>query len=371
MSRILNRQRMLAEAGRLRLGYTVPHGDNGKTRPVRSETWIVTSHSEDHVQAAAALWGGQVEYWQPMGNGAQQWRVITAATAIDAILPPGDPLTQAYEQWTKGGCQVRCDGVTEQFTGNPCLCITRFGENWHEHTKDVCDSKSRLKVLLPDMPGLGVWRMETGSYYATDEIAGMVDVIRGSVGENVLVPVRLRIEQRTRVSEGKTKQFVVPVLELRGVTAGALLAGEIDRAAIGAGGNGQRAAIEAGPVGGRPDYPDYLAEAHAAASSAEVREVWRRAKDAGHLTAELHADLGRVGQALKDQETAVEAAPVAPNMDADQLWQQILTVAGDLQMDLPIVEQDFASKFQGTHPGSATAVQLEAYLIDLRERATA
>lgn len=369
-SRILNRQRMLAEAGRLRLGYTVPHGDNGKTRPVRSETWIVTSHSEDHIRAAAALWGGDVEQWQPMGSGAQQWRVITEASAIDAILPPGDPLTQAYEQWTKGGCQVRCDGVTEQFTGNPCLCLARFGENWYERTKDVCDSKSRLKVLLPDMPGLGVWRMETGSYYATNEIAGMVDVIRGSVGEGVLVPVRLRIEQRTRVAEGKTKQFVVPVLELRGVTAGELLAGHIDRAAIGAGGNGQqRVAIEAGPA--KEERPDYIAQAKAAVTLDQWRAVWNACKEAGHGTPELVAELTEIGKNLLPEGSATPATTPESEAVKDQLWQQILAVAGELQMDLSIVREDFAAVNSGLAVESATAADMETYLADLKRRVTA
>src|SRR4051812_41578546 len=111
MSRLINRQRQLAEQGRLRLGYTVPIPDKpGKSRPVRSETWILTSHSREHIDHAAQMWGGDVEEWQPMGNGSKQWRVITHAKAIDAILPPGDPLTQAYETWSKGGCQRRCDG---------------------------------------------------------------------------------------------------------------------------------------------------------------------------------------------------------------------------------------------------------------------
>jgi hypothetical protein len=64
VTRILNRRRQLAEQGRLRLGYTA-QASNGKTRPVASATWVVTSHSQEYVEAAAALWGGSVERWQP------------------------------------------------------------------------------------------------------------------------------------------------------------------------------------------------------------------------------------------------------------------------------------------------------------------
>jgi hypothetical protein len=365
MSRIANRQRQMAEQGRLRCGYTT-EGQNGKLRPVKSNTWIVTSHSEEHVRAAAALWGGEAERWQPQGNGAQQWRVITNANAIDAILPPGDPLTQAYETWSRGGCQLRCDGITEQLQGGPCVCFAKFGENWHEQPKGrVCDSKSRLKVLLPDMPGLGVWRMETGSYYATDEIAGMVDVIRGSVGDQTLVPVRLRIEPRMRVADGQTKQFIVPVLELRGVTAGELLSGNVTRAAIG-GAPATAAAIEA-------KRPDYLAEAQAATTAEQVMEIWTRANDARHMTPELHEAIGQIGRRLKAADTEPKDAEVVDEsaVDVDAVWQQIVTVAGGMDMDLFTIEQDFASKNQGLTPESAKPADLQAYLADLERRAAA
>lgn len=366
MSRIANRQRQMAEQGRLRCGYTT-EGANGKMRPVKSNTWIVTSHSEEHVQAAAALWGGTAERWQPQGNGAEQWRVITNAKAIDAILPPGDPLTQAYETWSKGGCQLRCDGITEQLQGAPCVCFAKFGADWHEQPKGrVCDSKSRLKVLLPDMPGLGVWRMETGSYYATDEIAGMVDVIRGSVGDQTLVPVRLRIEPRMRVAEGQTKQFIVPVLELRGVTAGELLAGNITRAAIGGAPAAAAAAIEA-------KHPDYLAEAQAATTAEQVMEIWTRANDAKHMTEDLHRAIGDIGRRLKAANTEPTDAEVVtePSGSVDELWQRIVTVAGGMDMDLFTIEEDFAFKNSGTTPEAATANDLATYLADLERRAAA
>ncbi len=321
MSRILNRQRQLAEQGRLRLGYTL-QSKAGKTYPKASHTWVVTSHSREHVERAAELWGGQVEEWQPQGNGAKQWRVITETAAIDAILPPGDPLSQAYEMWNRGGCVRRCDGVTEQLSGSPCQCLAQFGEDWFEQKQGtVCDSKSRLKVLLPDMPGLGSWRVETGSFYATDEIAGMVDVIRGAVGENVMVPVRLRIEPRTRVA-GETKQFVVPVLELRDVTAGALLAGQYSGLASLEPGHAQQPAIEAAPS------LNYVELAGMAESLDEVRNLWRHADAAGSLTEDLKSLLLEAGQRFNPAPPAGDDVGV----DAAAAWQDLLAAAGEARL---------------------------------------
>src|SRR5689334_4731578 len=114
-SRIITIQRQARELGRLRTGTF-----NGRY-PERSSTWIVSSHAEHYVEAAAQIWGGTPEKWQPQGNGAAQFRVITQAVSLDAILPPGDPLSQSYESWSRGGCQRRCDGVSEELSGEPCL----------------------------------------------------------------------------------------------------------------------------------------------------------------------------------------------------------------------------------------------------------
>lgn len=363
MSRILNRQRQMAEQGRLRLGYTVP-GDKGP-RPIRSETWILTSHSREHIEAAAALWGGDVEKWQPMGHGHEQFRVITKANTIDAFLPPGDPLTQAYEQWGRGGCVVRCDGVTEQFSGSPCLCLTKYGEQWYERSKDVCDSKSRLKVMLPDMPGLGVWRMETGSYYATDEIAGMVDTIRAAVGGAILVPVRLRIEQRTRVAGGQTKQFVVPVLDLRGVTAGALLAGQVDMKSVET--PTARKAIESGKPA--DDLADYMAAVAEAEDAEALMAVYEQAKAAGVLggnvpkTHPLYVAISERHKALSADQSAGD------EVDPDAVWRQILERAGQLGMTQTQLEEEFAAANQGVVASAASAGELAAFLRTLQERA--
>lgn len=284
-SRIITLQRQARELGRLRTGYSVPNADPDKRpRPVKSKTWVVTSHAEHYVQAAVDAWGGKIERWQPQGNGVPQFRVITEAEQIEALLPPGDPLSQYNEMWNKGGCARRCDGQTEQISRRPCLCLAEFGEEWHllrqdQYRKDkVCAATSRLNVVLPDMPDMGVWRAETHSFYAANEMAGTVDMVLSGTGGKGLVPVTLRIEPRTRVAGGQTKHFPVVVVEVRGVTPRQALTGPLPTAlALDPAGGGQAvAAIEA-------PRPDYLAEAEGALTSDDVRDVWRQARAAGHV----------------------------------------------------------------------------------------
>ena len=306
--RIITLQRQARELGRLRTGWSVPSDKpNGRPRPVKSKTWVVTSHAEHYVTAAAKAWGGSDERWQPQGAGAPQFRVITEAEAIDALLPPGDPLSQHNEMWNKGGCMRRCDVQTEQLTRQPCICLAQFGEEWHQQKKGtVCAATTRLNVMLPDMPDLGVWRCETHSFYAANEMAGTVDMVLSGTNGQGLVPVSLRIEPRSRVAGGQTKHFPVVVVEVRGITPRQALTGPLPTAlALDPSGSRAVAAIEA-------SRPDYVALAEAALSSDDVRDVWRQARAAGHVHPKGEDELSKqlMGIAARmDEEAASETGP--------------------------------------------------------------
>lgn len=316
-SRIRTAQRQARELGRLRTGYSIPNDDPKKRpRPVKSKTWVLSSHSEHYVTAAADAWGGNVERWQPQGNGAPQFRVITEAEQLEAILPPGDPLSQANEMWNKGGCVRRCDGETEQISRHPCLCLAEHGPEWHQlrqdiRTKDkVCAATSRLNVILPDMPDVGVWRVETHSWYAANELAGTVDMVLSGTGGKGLVPVTLRIEPRTRVAAGQTKHFPVVVVEIRGVTTRQALTGPLPTAVAldPAGSSRAVAAIEA------PRH-NYLADAEAALTVDDVQDVYRAAHAAGDLTDDLIAALKARADVIKAESEKPKDPDPGPDED--------------------------------------------------------
>jgi hypothetical protein len=309
-SRILTLQRQARELGRLRTGWSVPNADPTKrARPVKSKTWVLTSFAEHYAAAAAEAWGGTVERWQPQGNGAPQFRVITERQSIDALLPPGDPLSQYNEMWSAGGCQRRCDGETEQISRRPCICLARFGEDWHQQKKGtVCAATSRLNVILPDMPDLGVWRAETHSFYAANEWSGTVDMALTGTGGKGMVPVSLRIEPRTRVAGGQTKHFPVVVVEIRGITPRQALSGPLPTALALDPSGTERLALESGPS----DRPDYIALAEGALTSDDVRDVWRQASAAGHVDP-------KGGDPLSKQLTAIADRKDKEAADADRV----------------------------------------------------
>ena len=280
-SRILTMKRQAAELGRIRTGYSRPNPNPDKGPiPVKSKTFVLSSHSRAYIERAAALYGGDVEEWTPQNQKIAQYRVITTATELRAVLPAGDPLSQAYELWSGGGCARRCDGETEQLTRKPCICLAQFGPDWHEQNDvkqgSVCKPTTRIGVFLPDLPDLGVWRLESKSHYAADVMAGGIDTVLQATGGKGLMPVRMWIEQRTAVRRGKTKNFPVVMLVPSLPTLRQALSGPLSTAAALDPSGVDRPAIEA-------PRPDYAAEARLCRTVEDARAVWHRANRAGHV----------------------------------------------------------------------------------------
>lgn len=201
---ILDLQRRIAEVGRIRIGQQVA-GNNGRKRPEKLTTFRLTSADRTRIDQAAQLYGGTVAQWDaPAGK---QWEVVTESDSLNVIVPPSDMcFSQAYELWSGGGCARRCDGYNESVTQGPCVC---------DPEKRECSIHTRLSVMLADLNGLGVWRIDTSGYYAAVELQGAVGVIQMAAGRGQMLPARLRLEQRMvkRLGEG-TRRFAVPVLDV-------------------------------------------------------------------------------------------------------------------------------------------------------------
>ena len=201
---IIDLQRRLSEAGRIRIGQQVA-GNNGRKRPEKLTTFRLTSSDRTRIDQAAQLYGGTVAQWDaPAGR---QWEVVTEADSLNVIVPPSDMcFSQAYELWSGGGCARRCDGYNESISQGPCVC---------DPEKRECSIHTRLSVMLADLNGLGVWRLDTSGWYAALELQGAVGVIQMAAGRGQMLPARLRLEQRMvkRLGEG-TRRFAVPVLDV-------------------------------------------------------------------------------------------------------------------------------------------------------------
>lgn len=228
MSPILDLQQRMMEKGRIRLGQKVTgvtRAGKNYTRPAKLETFKLTSSDQATVAAAADLYGGQVE---PFNQG--EYGVVTDAVALNVILVPGEMgWSQWREMWGNKVCHRRCDGVRETISDGPCQCPADPAERAAQAARgQACKDTTRLSVMLPDLPGLGLWRLESHGYYAATELAGTIAIL-SMLAPGTLVRGRLLAEQREVVrfdAEGqpRTNKFVVPVLDLPDVRLSELIA---------------------------------------------------------------------------------------------------------------------------------------------------
>lgn len=279
---IVKLQRRQTEVGRIRLGAKVPTS-TGKTRPAALDRLRFTSPRQDLIEKVAELYGGTVEPWQPP-RGNQQWEAITDATSVPVMVPPQDPAeSQWYEAWSAGGCLRRCDGEREILSGGPCMC---------DPDERDCKMHTRIRVMLAQVPGIGVWRVDTGSYYAATELPGVAELLAAAGG---IIPGRLLLSERTVTKNRETKKFVVPVLDVDEFTPDELLSGKVpelaaERRAAAIDGEG-RAAIGAGP--------DLIGIVRTAADKNELGELWKRFGAEGvELTPELKQAFKETGEGL-------------------------------------------------------------------------
>lgn len=313
---ILTIQRRHAEHGRIRIGQKVATR-SGKTRPDKLDRFRFTSGNRDHIEALATLYGGNAAEWK---NGSKtEYEVITDARTIPVIAVKGG-ISQWMETWSGGGCTHRCDGYTNVLTDSPC----DPSDPNHVNAKPT----TRLSVMLRDLESLGVWRLETHGWNAAAELPSMVE-LSTFVGD--YVPANLVLQQRTSVRDGKTSQFVVPVLDLA-ITKQRLnevMAAATTGAPALEGSGSDALQIEAGPEQDAPDYMQMLADAN---DIEQCQAVWRAAGEAGHLDDDLKATItarARDIKAAADADLGTEPEPVEGTVEPDGTgWQDVVAAAG-------------------------------------------
>jgi hypothetical protein len=207
-------QRRLAEAGRIRMGEK-----SDKGAPQRLSTWRITSPTKDLIEQAAGLYGGTPGTWQsPTG---EQFEVVTLTAELPVLVMPGYSFRQAYEFRTSPTLvERRCDGI-EMDDGSPCKCNA-------EGEEDKCAIITRLVVALPELTTMLGWRLETKGENAARELLASMDLVQGVANGRPFVPARLRIVERRGNVNGQAVRYVVPVVDVQ-VRYAEVLGGEASR----------------------------------------------------------------------------------------------------------------------------------------------
>lgn len=238
------------EIGRIRCGdkatYTKQDGTQG-SRPQKLDKFRLTSGALDALNRVADVYGGEPRPWEDAPSG-RQFQLYISSETLDVLVPPGQVLTQAFELWSGGGCQRRCNGLAMD-DGQACPCAIEFPEM--DARKEAaqkgraCKLTTRLSLWLPKVPGLSMWRLESHGYYAASELPGIADLLSAATESHKPIPATLRLVPRTdKGPDGKKRDWFVPQLdptmsvpEVFGVLSGRVeapaLVGPVNAPAIG------------------------------------------------------------------------------------------------------------------------------------------
>jgi hypothetical protein len=374
---ILDIQKRARELGRIRIGQVQPTA-SGKTRPAKLDRFRVTSHSRPLIESVAALYGGTATEWQPQGGGPAGWEVLTDATRLPILVPP-QPISQYLEHWSKGGCARRCDGVRELLSDKACLCGP-------DPSNRLCKPTTRLNVVLREVEGIGVFRLETHGYYAAVELPMAAELL-ASAGN--YIQGYLGLEERVIKRDGETRRFMVPTIDIAMTPQQLLAGGGAPAAQLD---SGQRAALPAGPgvqdQRALPAAPSVDVDSVRAAIAAidtvdDLRAMWADIKTAGleDVAKERAAELKAAEQ--PEQQPAGEGPQTSPNPDditldsgtgtsggdADAAWAHVMTVAPE-DWSTTQVEEAFTA-FANAAVEEGTATQFRKFAVELAKRAKA
>lgn len=224
---MLDIQKRHAEVFRIRLGDSVPTGEfNDDGTPKKrarklTDSIRVTSPNRSVVDAFVAVYGGEVSEWE------QQWQAYLPVTALPVLILPGQSISQWWELYKKSVVERRCNGEVEQLSGHPCKCPADITVRMQ--TKGACRPMTRVNVVCPEVAVVGAGSLVTHGMIAAETLPQSVAVAEAALARGLMVPGMLRVI----VHEGK-KHYVVPQLEIVGVTLAQLETGEVERPAIAA-----------------------------------------------------------------------------------------------------------------------------------------
>lgn len=209
MSGVLDIQRRHQIVFKVRFGEKV----NGAPRKLQGKLRI-TSENEDVVKAFADKYGGQVKPWSEGG-----FEVYIPRSDLPIMILPGQSVDQSWEKYAGSVCERRCQGWggTEQISGKSCMCDPDV--NARIADRNQCTITTRINFICPEVPTMGAGQLVTRGLIAAETLPQAVAVVEKALAMGEMLPATLRAVQKV----GKNRQYVIPQLEITGVSLNELM----------------------------------------------------------------------------------------------------------------------------------------------------
>lgn len=192
---------------------------SGKEAPARLTDQIrVTSPNPHVVEAFVAQYGGHTQPW------ADQWEAYLPIVDLPIMVLPGQSISQWWERYRGGICDRRCEGTggIEKISGRPCMCDPDIDERMAD--KDECSLMTRLHFMCPEVEVIGAGALVSHGRIAAETLPQAILAAEAALAANCMVPAVLRVTTKL----GKNRQYVVPQIEMTGLSLRQLMTGQLD-----------------------------------------------------------------------------------------------------------------------------------------------
>jgi len=147
------------------------------------------------------------------------------------IMFPVDDSSVFFPQWYKRygqstGLICKGDGEVASFVDTETGEMVEMDcvpDECEWYAKKHCRRLANLQFLLPKVPGLGVWQIDTTSFYSIININSALEMIRAVAGRVHMLPLQLVLKPQEVIPDGRKKTVYVMDL-LAPVTLSKLIA---------------------------------------------------------------------------------------------------------------------------------------------------
>jgi len=187
--------------GKIHLGVKVESkGKKGVQYPKATDYFVVP----DEVKAVYGEKPTELEIMFPVEDPeifAQQW--LRAYSLTQGLVCIGNGIDARRKVDIATGAMA--DHETKQWEWKELTCDS---QECTEYQTKRCRRVMNLQFLLPQVPGLGVYQIDTSSFYSIVNINSMIKMIKGILGRCSMVPLTLALGPIEVSPPGITKKTV-------------------------------------------------------------------------------------------------------------------------------------------------------------------
>jgi len=191
--------RRMPRLGKVRLGFKVePEGKN--PYPRATDYFVVTDEIKEYVGDMPK----KLNIMFPTEKAdefAQQW--LRCYSFTQGMVCKGDGSTAIRKIDVETGDVAR--HTTQEWVFKVWGCDP---DTCEQYLEKQCRRVMNLLFLMPDVPGFGVWQLDTTSFYSIVNINSCVDLIRRICGRISFIPLNLSLEPLEVTPPGITKKTV-------------------------------------------------------------------------------------------------------------------------------------------------------------------